>query len=153
MIIPCYGRDTQPVTIYERLSRAQVSGADLIVMREYQSANVRFDRQINKPPRDQVDGVVTHWGMTRPRGGTWVNVSVTALFQKEPRLVTVQEFLGKVGAAGIPDPCRNSLFSLQKFPVPLHREFGRKALKLLGSRVTWCAKRPRNCRIPCSFPC
>jgi hypothetical protein len=42
-----------------------------------------------------------------------------------------------------------SLLCLQKFPVPLRREFGHKALNLLGDCKQKSPRAPKICKIPC----
>src|SRR6266478_6485151 len=47
----------------------------------------------------------------------------------------------------------NSLFRLQKFPVPLRREFDRNRLNFPDNRKRRSLPRVRIFKIPCYFPC
>ena len=58
-----------------------------------------------------------------------------------------------VGApAKFPDPVGNSLFSLQNFPVPLSREFGRKPLNHWARGRLIARSRPEIAKFPVLFP-
>jgi|SRR5262245_58780033 len=47
----------------------------------------------------------------------------------------------------------NRLIRVQKFPVPLRREFGCKPLNSLGCQASKMLREPRICKFPCYIPC